>query len=68
MEQRNFPCANCKLRAKFDANPKSFLGRLWRFHIKFCPGWKAYFNSLGDTEKQGYIEKYGLKNPTTCKK
>ncbi|MBN2470128.1 MAG: hypothetical protein JXN59_05320 [Anaerolineae bacterium] len=39
-------CATCALRAKADANPKSFMARLWRFHTKFCPGWKAYQRAL----------------------
>lgn len=43
-------CNNCKLRAKYDNNPKSLLGRIWRWHIGWCPGWKAYMKSL-DTEK-----------------
>ena len=39
-------CASCEFRAKAEANPKSFLARLWRFHTKFCPGWKAYQRAL----------------------
>lgn len=35
-------CANCALRKKAEAKPKSILGRLWFWHIKWCPGWKAY--------------------------
>ena len=61
MEGKSFPCENCKLRAKYDTNPKSILGRLWRFHIKFCPGWRAYFWSLPHEKQQDYIERYGLK-------
>ena len=54
-------CANCKIRAKYDDNPKSLLGRFWRFHINFCPGWKAYLKSLSDEERIALKEKYGLK-------
>ncbi len=39
-------CATCGMRAKYDENPKSFLARLWKFHTKFCPGWKAYQKAL----------------------
>ena len=35
-------CATCSFRAKYDEKPKSFLGRVWRWHANFCPGWKAY--------------------------
>ena len=55
------PCANCKLRAHYDKNPKSLLGRFWRWHINFCPGWKGYINSLSDAERQAVCEKYGWK-------
>ena len=61
MDGKSLPCENCRLRAKYDANPKSILGRLWRFHIKFCPGWRAYFRSLPPEKQQDYVERYGLK-------
>ncbi|MCR4801284.1 MAG: hypothetical protein K5860_12325 [Bacteroidales bacterium] len=44
-------CENCKFRAHYEKNSKSLLGRFWRWHINFCPGWKAYFTSL-PVEKQ----------------
>ncbi len=31
MENNN--CENCGFRAKYDNNPKSFLGWLWRWHV-----------------------------------
>ena len=51
-------CANCSFRAKYDRNPKSLLGRLWRWHINFCPGWKGYFTSLSVEEKAKLAEQY----------
>jgi len=54
-------CANCKLRAKYDTNPKSFAGRFWRWHINWCPGWKGYMATLNDEEKSAIAEKYHLK-------
>jgi hypothetical protein len=42
-------CDECKMRAKYDKNPKSFAGRFWKWHIKFCPGWKMYMKSIDDT-------------------
>ena len=39
-------CATCALRANAESNPKSFKARLWKFHTKFCPGWKAYQKAL----------------------
>jgi len=54
-------CADCKLRKKYDNNPKSFWGRLWRWHINFCPGWKSYFTSLPPQEKAELAAKYNFK-------
>ena len=48
------------MRAKHDARPTSLVGRFWRWHINFCPGWKAYFNSLSDDEKDGIMQKYNV--------
>ena len=54
-------CENCTIRAKHDANPKSFTGRFWRWHINFCPGWKSYMKSLDKEQKQTLCTKYNLK-------
>ncbi|MGM0453386.1 MAG: hypothetical protein ACQERN_09505 [Thermodesulfobacteriota bacterium] len=57
----NAGCKKCALRAKYDKNPKSFLGRLWRWHINWCPGWKKHVASLCEDEKNRVAEKYRLK-------
>ena len=49
-------CATCSFRAKYDEKPKSFLGRVWRWHANFCPGWKAYMKTLPDDEKSDHRE------------
>lgn len=54
-------CSNCILRAKYDKKPKSLLGRFWRWHINFCPGWKKYFRSLPAGEKTEIAEKYDFR-------
>jgi hypothetical protein len=61
MAEPKHNCATCKFRAKYDNAPKSILGRLWRWHINFCPGWKGYMNSLPEAEKAGLRTKYNLK-------
>lgn len=53
-------CNECPVRQKYDRNPKSFVGKLWRWHIGFCPGWKSYMASLGDEERRTLKERYGL--------
>lgn len=54
-------CADCGLRAKYDQNPTSLVGRIWRWHINFCPGWKAYFTSQTPAEKARLAEQYNFK-------
>ena len=53
-------CENCSFRAKYDANSKSFLGRMWRWHANWCPGWKAYMKSLPDEKRESIAEKYNM--------
>ncbi len=53
-------CEECKLRAKYDKAPKSFVGKFWRWHINFCPGWKGYMKSLDDEKKSELALKYNL--------
>lgn len=54
-------CGDCAFRAKYDNNPKSLLGRLWRWHIGFCPGWKSYMNSLPEQDKLSLAQQYNIK-------
>lgn len=53
-------CENCGFRAKYDQNPRSILGRIWRWHAGWCPGWKAYMTSLPDEDRIHLAEKYGM--------
>ena len=54
-------CSKCPIRSKFEKNPRSLLGRFWRWHIDYCPGWKAYFISLDADEQQLLRNKYNFK-------
>ena len=54
-------CEECKLRAKHDKAPKSFIGKFWRWHINWCPGWKGYMKTLDESEKVEVKAKYQLK-------
>ncbi|MCR5555125.1 MAG: hypothetical protein K6F29_06305 [Bacteroidales bacterium] len=61
MEEKKFyRCENCSIRAKYDKNPKSLIGRFWRWHINFCPGWKGYYTSLSAEEKEVLSKKYNF--------
>ena len=53
-------CASCTFRGKYDENPKSILGRIWRWHIKWCPGWKSYMKSLPEGERNEVKSKYNI--------
>jgi hypothetical protein len=54
-------CEKCFLRARYGKNPGSFLGRIWRWHINFCPGWKGYFTALSPEEKAELARRYNFK-------
>ena len=54
-------CENCAFRAKYDNRPKSFVGRLWRWHATWCPGWKSYMMSLSQENRIALAGKYHLK-------
>ena len=54
-------CGDCGFRAKYDNNPKSILGRIWRWHAGWCPGWKAYMKSLSVEERIRLADKYDMK-------
>jgi hypothetical protein len=53
-------CADCKIKMSYDRNPRSIIGRLWRWHIGFCPGWKAYFLDLPPEEREIVAKKYSI--------
>jgi hypothetical protein len=61
MPTPTYPCSTCRLRAHYDRDPKSVLGRLWRWHINFCPGFRAYFTHQDDAAKALIREKYDFK-------
>ncbi len=54
-------CETCSFRARYDNNPKSLLGRIWRWHAGWCPGFKKYINSLADEERNELAQRYRLK-------
>jgi hypothetical protein len=43
-------CADCALRKRAEATPESLLGRLWYWHIGWCPGWKTFQAYLAGRE------------------
>ncbi len=53
-------CENCRFRAKYDENPRALLGRLWRWHAGWCPGWKQYMASVSAEKRAELAERYGL--------
>jgi len=51
-------CEQCKFRKAYDNNPKSLLGRVWKWHTGWCPGWKSYMQSLPDERQAVVLAKY----------
>lgn len=39
-------CESCKWHSYAERKPGSLIGKLWRWHTKWCPGWKAYQEEL----------------------
>lgn len=44
-------CETCKFRARAEAKPRSLMAWLWRWHTKWCPGWKSYQKHLLEARK-----------------
>lgn len=59
--KKEYPCADCKLRRRYEKNPRSFLARLWHWHLRVCLGWKAYFRSLDKEEQEQLRAKYKIR-------
>jgi hypothetical protein len=51
-------CEKCNFRARYDKNPRSILGRIWKWHIGWCPGWKSYIKSLPDEKRKEVTQQY----------
>lgn len=49
-------CANCGIRKRAEQKPDSLLARIWRWHTKWCPGWKAYQAELAAKEQAAESE------------
>jgi hypothetical protein len=45
-------CATCGIRKRAEANPESFMSRVWKWHTGWCPGWNAYQKALAEAEKE----------------
>jgi len=54
-------CAECSRRKHYDKKPSSFGGKMWRWHINWCPGWKSYMKSLDVAEYKEVQQKYQWK-------
>jgi len=56
----NHNCEKFSFRGKYDKDSGSLLGRIWRWHISWCPGWKLYMKSLSDDKRALMADKYDL--------
>ncbi len=55
-------CDSCAWRAKFDTKPQSIIGRIWRWHVTWCPGWKKYMNSLSAENRASIAAQYNMQD------
>lgn len=39
-------CQTCAMRLRAQEKPRSLVAMFWRWHTKWCPGWKAYVVEL----------------------
>jgi hypothetical protein len=53
-------CETCWFRSRYDRDAESLVGRFWRWHANWCPGWKAYMKSLPEDERKRLAEHYNL--------
>ncbi len=53
-------CERCRFRARYDRAPQSLLGRLWRWHANWCPGWRRYMAALPPERRTELAKKYGM--------
>lgn len=60
-KKKIYPCADCVMRRKYEESPRAFWVRVWHWHTRFCPGWKAYMKSLSEEERDVVRIKYNLK-------
>lgn len=54
-------CPKCPFRATYDKKPSSLLGKLWRWHTNWCPGWKSYMTSLAEEDRKAIAGQYEMK-------
>ena len=45
-------CETCGMRLRAEKNPKSIISKIWRWHTKWCPGWKAYQRELAKKQEE----------------
>lgn len=43
-----YRCARCPFRSHAERKPATLFARLWRWHTRWCPGWKSYQRSLAE--------------------
>jgi hypothetical protein len=54
-------CAACKLHAYAERKPRSLIAKIWRWHTKWCPGWKRYQRELAEEAERERISSPGSK-------
>ncbi len=50
-------CAKCRIHRYYERKPKSLLGRVWKWHTGWCPGWKKHLKSLSDEDRAALVKR-----------
>ncbi len=58
----NHNCEKCGFRAKYDRDPRSLLGRIWRWHANWCPGQEIFFLNSVRPQMVDFGSGQGLSN------
>jgi hypothetical protein len=49
-------CGKCPIGSYARRKPDSLIARFWRWHTRWCPGWRAYQKALQATDAPGKIQ------------
>ncbi|MFC1944292.1 hypothetical protein ACFLX5_02185 [Chloroflexota bacterium] len=45
-------CETCAMRRYAERKPNSIISKIWRWHTKWCPGWKKYQRELAQQQQE----------------
>jgi|GEM_PF-799255 len=49
--ERNL-CEKCPIGSYAARRPASIIARIWKWHTRWCPGWKAHQRALAEEQRE----------------